>query len=285
MKIMGKKLWMQLSAFALMCSISFTAGLYAQSNAAAQVTADPIPKIHVKGLTVTNLSQKEKYSMKAAGTKDTAYCSYDVTYQTFKGKGKSKRLASGLNMLMHNAITTDTAHLELPLEKRVEQDAREFREEWQRLNSDANARWTFNYTKEQKFAAIHANRHFVSVKDQAYYFTGGAHGFRVTVYTLIENKTGQPVDNWHTLFTDTNAVLKIAESAFRKAKQIPDGETINQSWFWNGKFYLPDNFAYTEKGILFFYNVYEIAPYEQGETELLLDYESLGKLLIKPNVK
>ncbi len=285
MKIMAKKSLLQHSAFAIVCLIAFTTGLCAKNHVIEHASGDSIPKIHVKGLTVNNLSQKEKYSMKAAGTKDTAYCSYDVTYQTFNGKGKRKKLAAGLNMLMHNAITTDTAHLELPLEKRVEQDAREFREEWQRLNADPNARWTFNYTKEQKFAAIHANRHFVSVKDQAYYFTGGAHGFRVTVYTLIENKTGQPVDNWHTLFTDTNAVLKIAESTFRKAKKIPDGETINQSWFWNGKFYLPDNFAYTEKGILFFYNVYEIAPYEQGETELLLDYESLGKLLIKPNVK
>ena len=269
----------------LLCLVLSTTGLNAQIHSVAnKTTEDNIPKIHVKGLSVTTLTLKEKYSMKAAGTKDTAHCNYDVTYQTFKGKGKTKKLAAGLNMLMHNAITTDTAHMELPLQKRVEQDALEFREEWQRLNSDPNARWTFNYTKEQNFAAIYANRHFVSVKDQAYYFTGGAHGFRVTVYTLIENKTGQPIDKWHALFTDTNAVLKIAENAFRKVKKIPDGEIMNQNWFWNGKFYLPDNFAYTEKGILFFYNVYEIAPYEQGETELLLDYESLGKLLNKPNL-
>jgi hypothetical protein len=258
-------------------------GLFAQQNQATHISGDNIPHIHIKGLAIKTLSQKEKYSMKAAGTKDTAYCSYDVTYQHFKGKGKTKKLASGLNQLMHDAITTDTSHLDLPVEKRVEQDAREFKEEWERLNSDPNARWTFNYTKEQKFTAIHANRHFVSIKDQAYYFTGGAHGFRVTVYTLIDRKSGLPVEDWRSLFTDTNAVLKIAENNFRKSKLIPDEETINNSWFWNGRFYLPDNFAYTEKGILFFYNVYEIAPYEQGETELLLDYESLGKLLIKPN--
>ncbi|MBM3921534.1 MAG: DUF3298 domain-containing protein, partial [Sphingomonadales bacterium] len=85
------------------------------------------------------------------------------------------------------------------------------------------------------------------------------------------------------LFSDTNAVIKIAEKTFRKAKGMDDNADISKTWFWNGKFYLPDNFAYTEKGILFFYNVYEIAPYEQGETELLLDYQTLGKLLIKTN--
>ncbi|NBP04909.1 MAG: DUF3298 domain-containing protein [Bacteroidetes bacterium] len=251
----------------------------------AQSGQNSIPNMKLKGFTVQNLSQKEKYSMVSAGTKDSAFCSYDVSYQIFNGKGKTKKLAYGLNQLMHSAITTDTAHWELPMQKRVEQDAREFKAEWEGLNSDPNGGWTFNYTKEQKFAAFYANRHYVSVKDQAYYFTGGAHGFRVTIFTLVDIKSGNPVDNWHKLFTDSNAVLKIAENIFRKNKQIPESENINKSWFWNGKFYLPNNFAYTEKGILFFYNVYEIAPYEQGDTELLLDYESLGKLLIKPNRK
>lgn len=259
-----------------LCGVLFAALLQAQDGT-------EIPKIHLKGLSVQTLLQKEKHRMKAAGTTDTALCNYDVTYQIFKGKGKTRKLAAGLNQLMNNAITTDTAHMDLPLEKRVEQDAIEFKTEWQSLNSDPNSGWTFNYTKEQTLAAFYANRHYVSVKDRAYYFTGGAHGFRVTVYTLVDNKSGQPVETWHQLFTDTNAVLKIAENAFRKTKGMSDNENISKTWFWNGKFYLPDNFAYTEKGILFFYNVYEIAPYEQGETELLLDYETLGKLLIKPN--
>jgi hypothetical protein len=241
--------------------------------------------INVKGLKIETINLREKYTMKAAGTPDSAHCNYDVTFQIFKGKGKTKKLAAGLNQLMNSAVTTDTAHLELPLQKRVEQDALEFKDEWAKLNSDPNAGWTFNYTKEQKFEAMYANRNFVSVKDQAYYFTGGAHGFRVTVYSLVDTKNGQVVEDWRMLFTDTTAVLKLAETAFRKTKNIPEGEALNKSWFWNGQFYLPDNFAYTEKGILFFYNVYEIAPYEQGETELLLDYDSLGKLLIKPDRK
>jgi hypothetical protein len=251
---------------------------------AAMLGAQTEP-VFVKGLRVETLILKEKYVMKAAGTTDSAYCNYDVTFQIFKGKGKRKKLASGLNHLMHSAITTDTAHQDLPLEKRVEQDAREFKEEWERLNSDANASWTFNYTKEQTFKAIHANRSFVSVKDQAYYFTGGAHGFRVTIYSLVDNKNGEIVEDWRKLFSDTSAVLTLAEQIFRKNKNIPDAEPTNKNWFWNGPFYLPDNFAYTEKGILFFYNVYEIAPYEQGETELLLGYETLGKLLLKPDRK
>jgi len=261
----------------------FVFATFSFSVVQSQSTQSSNPSIHVKGLTVKTHTQKEKHSMRAAGTKDTAHCNYDVTYQIFKGKGKTKKLASGLNQLINDAITTDTAHRDLPLKKRVEQDAIEFKNEWQSLNSDANASWTFNYTKEQTLVAVYANKHYVSVKDQAYYFTGGAHGFRVTVYTVIDSKNGLPVENWTMLFSDTNAVIKIAEKTFRKAKGMDDNADISKTWFWNGKFYLPDNFAYTEKGILFFYNVYEIAPYEQGETELLLDYQTLGKLLIKTN--
>ena len=269
------------STLAVLVFCMNSGSLWAQKQAESGVSS----RVHVKGLDIETFTLKEKNSMKAAGTPDSAYCNYDVTFQIFKGKGKARKLATGLNQLMHSAITTDTAHQDLPLKKRVEQDAREFKEEWSRLNSDPNASWTFNYTKEQKFETIHATRDFVSVKDQAYYFTGGAHGFRVTVYSLLDTKNGQLVEDWRQLFKDTTAVLKLAENEFRKTKKIPEGEALNKSWFWNGQFYLPDNFAYTEKGILFFYNVYEIAPYEQGETELLLEYESLGKLLIKPNRK
>ena len=186
--------------------------------------------VNVKGLKIETINLKEKHAMKAAGTPDSAHCNYDVTFQIFKGKGKTKKLAAGLNQLMNSAVTTDTAHLEIPLQRRVEQDALEFKDEWAKLNSDPNAGWTFNYTKEQKFEAFYANRHFVSVKDQAYYFTGGAHGFRVTVYSLVDNKNGQVVEDWRMLFTDTNAVLKLAETAFRKTKNIPEGEALNKSW-------------------------------------------------------
>jgi hypothetical protein len=270
--MIGRLFTIKLSKICLLTGfILFNSGLFAQKE------------IRIKGLTIKEFHLQDKWRMKTEGTGDSAMCTYDVAFQIYHGKGKARKLAEGLNQLMDNAITTDTAHQDLPLEKRIEQDAKEFREEWERLNSDPESAWTFNYSKEQRFALIHANKNYVSIKDQAYYFTGGAHGFRVTVYTLLDAKKGTPVETWKSLFKDTSAVLKIAEETFRKSKNIPEAEPTSKNWFWNGKFYLPDNFAYTEKGIVFFYNVYEIAPPASGETELLLEYTTLGKLLSKPD--
>ena len=44
-------------------------------------------------------------------------------------------------------------------------------------------------------------------------------------------------------------------------------------------FALPQNIFYTDKGLLLYYNQYEIAAYSEGNQELMLSYEELGNLL------
>jgi hypothetical protein len=92
----------------------------------------------------------------------------------------------------------------------------------------------------------------------------------------MNKKNGEVIENWTGLFKDSMAVLKIAESEFRKIKSIPENTATNKEWFWNGLFYLPDNFAFTDAGLLFHYNSYEIAPYALGATELIIPYEKLN---------
>ena len=43
--------------------------------------------------------------------------------------------------------------------------------------------------------------------------------------------------------------------------------------------YPPDNFLLKEEGILYYYNVYEIAPYALGATQLTISYSDLDDIL------
>jgi hypothetical protein len=230
----------------------------------------------IKGLKIYQSNLEKNWKLLNPGTGDTATCTYNVSYQTYEGKGKARKLANRLNQLMNNAVTTDTAHKELNLDQRVEQDAEEFRQEWQNLNSDSDCDWTYNYAKQQSFSICNSNADYVTVSDFAYYYTGGAHGLEVAVYTVLSKKTGDPIENWTDIFKDSLSVLKVAESEFRKLKAIPQDVSTNRDWFWNGLFYLPNNFAFTDAGLLFYYNSYEIAPYAQGATELIIPYEKLN---------
>lgn len=230
-------------------------------------------------LKVSQKSLVAHWTMKNPGSGDSATCDYNVYYQTYSGKRKFKKLAGGLNQLMHNAVNTDTAHSQLSIDERVKKDAEEFRQEWAALNTDMENVWTYNYVKRQDFRLVYLDKNFATVRDEAYYFTGGAHGFGVTVYSVLSAKTGQPVEGWRSLVTDTAALLQLAETAFRELKKIPEGTPTSQEWFWNGKFYLTDNFAFTGQGLVFYYNQYEIAPYAAGATELLLPWNSIRQLL------
>lgn len=235
----------------------------------------------IKGLRIYQSNLDKSWKLINPGTGDTATCTYNVSYQTYEGKGKARKLANRLNQLMNNAVTTDTAHQELNLDQRVEQDAEEFRREWESLNSDSDCNWTYNYAKQQSFSICNSNADYVTISDFAYYYTGGAHGLEVAVYTVMNKKNGEVIENWTGLFKDSMAVLKIAESEFRKIKSIPENTATNKEWFWNGLFYLPDNFAFTDAGLLFHYNSYEIAPYALGATELIIPYEKLNPFFKK----
>lgn len=235
-----------------------------------------------KGLSIDSGKLEVSKRMLNAKTGDSAFCHYSVHYEIYSGKGKLKKLGHSMNHLMRNAITTDSGYKEMSLAKRVEKDAEEFIREWEMLNNDPEAEWTFNYTKRQKFGVHHHNKSFVCVKDMSYYFTGGAHGFEVVIYTVLRKRDGRIIENWRELFTDTGAILKLAEQQFRKDKGLQHETATNKDWFWNGKFYLPDNFTFTPDGILFYYNSFEIAPGNNGPTQLLLDKALIQKLLRDP---
>ena len=64
----------------------------------------------------------------------------------------------------------------------------------------------------------------------------------------------------------------IAEKEFRRMRNIPDGEPLSKAgyWFENDEFYLNDNFAIVDDGLIFYFNSYEIAPYALGPAEIFL---------------
>ena len=50
--------------------------------------------------------------------------------------------------------------------------------------------------------------------------------------------------------------------------------------FEDDTFHLPQNIFYTDKGLLLFYNPYEVASYAEGTKELLLTYKEVNDYLL-----
>jgi hypothetical protein len=113
-------------------------------------------------------------------------------------------------------------------------------------------------------------------------FTGGAHGYsgkRSLIFDLETGKIIQP----KFLFKNLSDFTKFAEAQFRKQFNIPDKAPINSGglMFENEAFALPDTIFFTDKGLLLYYNIYEIAGYADGPQQLLIPYSEADAFLAK----
>lgn len=120
----------------------------------------------------------------------------------------------------------------------------------------------------------------INVKLTSYMFTGGAHGYGADRSLIFNAKTGKSLKH-SDLFTDIKGLTAYAEKKFREKYKIPIGKNINATGFMfeNDKFALPQNIFYTDKGLLLYYNAYEVASFAEQQKELLFPYSEIEKYL------
>jgi hypothetical protein len=122
----------------------------------------------------------------------------------------------------------------------------------------------------------------VSLKSSAEFFTGGAHGGYGTYFINIRPSTGETVTLDNIFRSGYEESLRaIGENVFRKSLNLTDSASLAEEGFEfpQDKFELNDNFGLSKDGILFVFNIYEIAPYVLGAQEILIPYDKIKGLL------
>jgi hypothetical protein len=116
----------------------------------------------------------------------------------------------------------------------------------------------------------------LSVNDE--YFTGGAHGGAGSYFINVnpKNKKYFTLDNLLKPGYEPE-LTKEAEKAFRQVRELADTASfINNGFeFPENQFQLNENYGFTNSGITFVYNSYEVAPYAAGPTYIVVPYERL----------
>jgi hypothetical protein len=113
-------------------------------------------------------------------------------------------------------------------------------------------------------------------------YTGGAHPNTRVDYRSYDPKNGRRYQLGDWLKKGYEAALQTAgEKAFRKARDLSAEVDLNDAGFtFDQGFQLNDNYAATPKGLLFYFNPYEIASYADGPTELIIPYSELKDWLL-----
>ncbi len=125
-----------------------------------------------------------------------------------------------------------------------------------------------------RYAIDYISDDIISINNFVYKYSGGAHGNYSTIYKVYSLKTGDKI-NIEDIIIDVNNqdLINIIK---QKLLQIRD----NKLYFNLDDISLEgNNFYITAKGIVFTWGIYEIAPYSEGETRILLSKNEINNFL------
>ncbi len=140
--------------------------------------------------------------------------------------------------------------------------------------SEADFPLTYDYNLRLS-VAFH-NEKYVTLKNDNYEYTGGAHGNYATLYHVFNALNGKRV-SISELVEDTLKLEQLAKQQFYTLKQIDSTKLINDQGYWFEKnvFSLNSNYGLLNDTLVFTYNPYEITGYAEGQIDLKVPLSKL----------
>lgn len=140
-------------------------------------------------------------------------------------------------------------------------------------NKDAIKAW-YSYQKKIETKAIRYEGSLLTYQINYDEYTGGAHGIYMTTYLNIDLNTLTPirlddlmVEEYEEALTDLLWFQLMADNQVESRQQLEE-----MGYATTGELTPTDNFFFTEKGITFHYNVYDITPYVMGPIQITVPY-------------
>ena len=153
-------------------------------------------------------------------------------------------------------------------------------DEYNRVSADFTEFVASNvYEEHLQGVSLFLNDRLLTYEATRYMFTGGAHGMSVTTCWVFDLETGNQMTEDDLFVSNAaDALLELLQQALAidaAKRNIALDEFFDDQVLPNG------NFAITEDGMYYQFNVYDIAPYCYGDTRLLLTKEQLKPLMRK----
>lgn len=148
------------------------------------------------------------------------------------------------------------------------------------IDQDQLTAW-YSYEQELKGSIETYKGMLLTYRTYRNEYSGGPHGMYTTEFTNLNLNTIQPivldelfVEDYQETLTD----LLWYQLALDNEVETRD-ELEEMGYATTGELAPTENFYINEDGITFYYNVYEIAPYSMGPTQITLSYDMLEYIL------
>lgn len=139
----------------------------------------------------------------------------------------------------------------------------------------------YSYFKSIKGEIKHYNGRLLTYSCRYEEYTGGAHGIYITTFLNLDLQTLTPI-RLDDIFIDNyqEELIDLLYNQLMIDNQVTTHQELeNMGYTTTGDLFPTENFYFTTKGIVFYYNVYEIAPYVMGPINITLPYEMINHIL------
>jgi len=140
---------------------------------------------------------------------------------------------------------------------------------------------TLNYESMQEVSVRYNERGYVILESLSYDYSGGAHGNYGSALYCLDAASKRRLALQDVIAADSSQLRTLLEKNFRAQIRLAASRPLTEYLFEN-RLMPNDNFYFTNKGIGFLYNPYEIAAYALGQINVFIPYTEL-KQYIRPD--
>lgn len=210
---------------------------------------------------------------------------------TYIADGKDVRMKDSLNRLLTEKALGEKYRLLAALEA-VEQYATDYGktycndlestylEDVKDVEEEVVKGW-YSYEETIESAIERYDKNLLVYRVNSYDYTGGPHGIYGSLYTNIDLHTLRIIQLKDLFKSDYESELAtLICLQLMKDMEVDNMEDLQELGYGYMEEITPtENFIIEKEGILFVYNIYEIAPYALGITSVLVPYDTLKPLL------
>lgn len=125
---------------------------------------------------------------------------------------------------------------------------------------------------------VYQSEEIITLSINTYEFKGGAHGNDKIKFLNLNANTGE-VYKLSDIVDNSDDFKALAKDHFLKSIDADKENNQIEDYFFGKPFQLPENIGFSDDGLVFLYNVYEVASYDQGYTEFVIPFDAVESYL------
>jgi predicted transport protein len=230
------------------------------------------PKMVMPNAEATMTIKSEKF-IRTEGNCDKICANLEVSFPEVKGGNSDFQMAVQewvMAWVRDNAVFSEEKK---PKRMTLEETAVAFVGSFKK-DLKENSKYARGFEVQNSDTVLCQNAKVVSLRMDCYSDMGGAHPNYQASIANFDPNTGGPIFV-NKVIKDDKAILKMLETKYIALKTAQSGESFKIQTD-NGKLTFPTNWGYTEKGVLFHYNTYEVGSYAIGDADIFMTWEEMG---------